>query len=67
MLSWSRRHTVLESDVRIKAIAGYDPTLGIMHEKREGSSYTAIGAVTGFCSPCESKDISTADQQPQAT
>jgi CRISPR-associated endonuclease Cas1 len=32
-------YTVLESEVRIKAIAdGYDPTIGIMHERREGSS-----------------------------
>src|ERR1700730_10588600 len=30
---------VLESQVRIKSVAeGYDPTLGIMHESREGSS-----------------------------
>jgi CRISPR-associated protein Cas1 len=32
-------YTVLESEVRIKAIAeGYDPTIGIMHEGRDGSS-----------------------------
>jgi CRISPR-associated endonuclease Cas1 len=32
-------YTVLESEVRIKAITdGYDPTLGVMHERREGSS-----------------------------
>jgi CRISP-associated protein Cas1 len=32
-------YTVLESDVRIKAIAeGYDPTLGVMHEGRDRSS-----------------------------
>jgi CRISPR-associated endonuclease Cas1 len=32
-------YTVLESEVRVRAIAeGYDPTLGIMHERREGSS-----------------------------
>jgi CRISPR/Cas system-associated endonuclease Cas1 len=32
-------YTVLESQVRIKAIAeGYDPTIGIMHEGRDGSS-----------------------------
>jgi CRISP-associated protein Cas1 len=32
-------YTVLESGLRIKAIAdGYDPTLGIMHEGRDGSS-----------------------------
>jgi CRISPR/Cas system-associated endonuclease Cas1 len=30
---------ILESQVRIKSVAeGYDPTLGIMHESREGSS-----------------------------
>lgn len=32
-------YTMLESEVRIKTIAeGYDPTLGIMHERRDGSS-----------------------------
>ena len=32
-------YTVLEGEVRIKAIAdGYDPTMGIMHEGRDGSS-----------------------------
>jgi CRISP-associated protein Cas1 len=32
-------YTVLESGLRIKAIAdGYDPTIGIMHEGRDGSS-----------------------------
>ena len=32
-------YTVLESEIRIKAIAeGYDPTIGIMHEGRDGSS-----------------------------
>jgi CRISPR-associated protein Cas1 len=32
-------YTVLESDVRIKAIAeGYDPTIGVMHEGSDGSS-----------------------------
>jgi CRISP-associated protein Cas1 len=32
-------YTVLESEVRIKAIAeGYDPTIGVMHEGRDGSS-----------------------------
>jgi len=32
-------YTVLESEVRIKAIAqGYDPTIGLMHEGRDGSS-----------------------------
>jgi CRISP-associated protein Cas1 len=32
-------YTVLESGLRIKAIAeGYDPTMGIMHEGRDGSS-----------------------------
>jgi CRISPR-associated protein Cas1 len=32
-------YTVLESELRIKAIAdGYDPTMGIMHEGRDGSS-----------------------------
>jgi CRISP-associated protein Cas1 len=32
-------YTVLESALRIKAIAdGYDPTIGIMHEGRDGSS-----------------------------
>lgn len=32
-------YAILESQVRIKSIAeGYDPTLGIMHESREGSS-----------------------------
>ena len=32
-------YTVLESELRIKAIAdGYDPTIGIMHEGRDGSS-----------------------------
>jgi CRISPR-associated protein Cas1 len=32
-------YTVLESELRIKAIAdGYDPTIGIMHEGRHGSS-----------------------------
>jgi CRISP-associated protein Cas1 len=30
---------ILESQIRIKSVAeGYDPTLGIMHESREGSS-----------------------------
>jgi CRISP-associated protein Cas1 len=32
-------YPVLESELRIKAIAdGYDPTIGIMHEGRDGSS-----------------------------
>jgi CRISP-associated protein Cas1 len=32
-------YTVLESELRIKAIAdGFDPTIGIMHEGRDGSS-----------------------------
>jgi CRISPR/Cas system-associated endonuclease Cas1 len=32
-------YTVLESEFRIKVIAdGYDPTIGIMHEGRDGSS-----------------------------
>jgi CRISP-associated protein Cas1 len=32
-------YAALESEIRIKAIAdGYDPTLGIMHEGRDGSS-----------------------------
>jgi CRISP-associated protein Cas1 len=32
-------YTVLESELRIKAIVdGYDPTIGIMHEGRDGSS-----------------------------
>jgi CRISPR-associated protein Cas1 len=32
-------YTVLESELRTKAIAdGYDPTMGIMHEGRDGSS-----------------------------
>jgi CRISP-associated protein Cas1 len=32
-------YTVLESELRIKAIAdGYDPTMGVMHEGRDGSS-----------------------------
>jgi CRISP-associated protein Cas1 len=32
-------YTVLESELRIKAISdGYDPTIGIMHEGRDGSS-----------------------------
>jgi CRISP-associated protein Cas1 len=32
-------YTVLESELRIKAIAdGYNPTIGIMHEGRDGSS-----------------------------
>jgi CRISPR-associated protein Cas1 len=32
-------YTVLESELRIKAIAeGYDPTIGVMHEGRDGSS-----------------------------
>ena len=32
-------YALLESQVRIQSIAkGYDPTLGIMHETREGSS-----------------------------
>jgi CRISP-associated protein Cas1 len=32
-------YTVLESELRIKAIAeGYDPTIGIMHQGRDGSS-----------------------------
>jgi CRISPR-associated protein Cas1 len=32
-------YTVLESGLRIKAIAdGYDPTIGVMHEGRDGSS-----------------------------
>jgi CRISP-associated protein Cas1 len=32
-------YAILESQVRIHSVAeGYDPTLGIMHENREGSS-----------------------------
>jgi CRISP-associated protein Cas1 len=32
-------YAVLESEIRIKAISdGYDPTIGIMHEGRDGSS-----------------------------
>jgi CRISP-associated protein Cas1 len=32
-------YAILESQVRIQCVAeGYDPTLGIMHESREGSS-----------------------------
>jgi CRISP-associated protein Cas1 len=32
-------YTVLQSDIQINAIAeGYDPTIGIMHEARDGSS-----------------------------
>jgi CRISPR-associated protein Cas1 len=32
-------YAILESQVRIQSVAdGYDPTLGIMHECREGSS-----------------------------
>ena len=32
-------YTVLESELRIKAISeGYDPTIGIMHEGSDGSS-----------------------------
>jgi CRISPR-associated protein Cas1 len=32
-------YTVLESSLRIKAVAdGYDPTIGVMHEGRDGSS-----------------------------
>jgi CRISPR-associated protein Cas1 len=32
-------YTVLESELRVKAIAeGYDPSIGIMHEGRDGSS-----------------------------
>jgi CRISPR-associated endonuclease Cas1 len=32
-------YTVLESELRVKAVAdGYDPTIGIMHEGRDGSS-----------------------------
>jgi hypothetical protein len=32
-------YTVLESELRIKTVAdGYDPTIGIMHEGRDGSS-----------------------------
>src|ERR1700729_1479014 len=32
-------YTVLKSEVRIKAIAeGYDPSIGIMHEGRDGTS-----------------------------
>jgi CRISPR/Cas system-associated endonuclease Cas1 len=32
-------YTVLEGELRIKVIAdGYDPTIGIMHEGRDGSS-----------------------------
>jgi CRISP-associated protein Cas1 len=32
-------YTVLESELRIKAITeGYDPTIGVMHEGRDGSS-----------------------------
>ena len=32
-------YSALESEVRIEAIAtGYDPTIGIMHEGRDGSS-----------------------------
>jgi CRISPR-associated protein Cas1 len=32
-------YATLESEIRIKAISdGYDPTIGIMHEGRDGSS-----------------------------
>ena len=32
-------YTVLQSQIQIKAVAeGYDPTIGIMHEARSGSS-----------------------------
>jgi len=32
-------YSILESQVRIQLVSeGYDPTLGIMHERREGSS-----------------------------
>jgi CRISPR-associated protein Cas1 len=32
-------YAILESEVRIQSVAeGYDPTLGIMHECRDGSS-----------------------------
>ena len=32
-------YAILESQVRIQSVAeGYDPTIGIMHESREGSS-----------------------------
>ena len=32
-------YTVLQSEIQINAIAeGYDPTIGIMHEARDGSS-----------------------------
>ena len=32
-------YSTLESEIRIKAISdGYDPTIGIMHEGRDGSS-----------------------------
>jgi CRISPR-associated protein Cas1 len=32
-------YAVLESEIRIRAIAeGHDPTIGIMHEGRDGSS-----------------------------
>jgi CRISP-associated protein Cas1 len=32
-------YTVLESEIRIKAVSeGYDPTIGILHEGRDGSS-----------------------------
>ena len=32
-------YAALESEIRIKAISeGYDPTIGIMHEGRDGSS-----------------------------
>jgi CRISP-associated protein Cas1 len=36
-------YTVLESELRIKAIAeGYDPTIGVMHEGNDGSSKFAF-------------------------
>jgi hypothetical protein len=38
-LSPFRAYAALESELRIKAISnGYDPTTGIMHEGRDGSS-----------------------------
>jgi CRISP-associated protein Cas1 len=39
-------YTVMQSEIQINAIAeGYDPTIGIMHEGREGSSAFIL---TGF-------------------
>ena len=42
-------YTVLESELRIKAIVdGFDPTIGVMHEGRDGSSKTSKRQMSPF-------------------